>query len=464
MLQAVRRCQSGCRLRPSGVRLISLAVVAAAGCAAGLIGPAAPAAAATLSGATWSVSKSTTSATATSYTYTFTAATSSSLSSVTMTVPSGTGGSPAVGTVSPGSLAGGSIMLSGTTLTYSFSAASVAAGTAVSIRVNGLTNTATAGSYTSTITTNNGASAVDTGTTSAVVLTSSALGSPSWSASSTTVGATGVSYTYTFTTATLAVITSFTMTVPPGTSGTPAVGSISPADLLGATVALSGTTLTVSGISTSLVAGTNVSIEITGLTNTATAGSYTSQIVTHSLLGPVDSGVTPAVSLTGTLTLTSPSSLTWAAMLNGGNQSVADTVAANQQFSVSDETGTGAGWHITVAATTFTNGTNTLPNAGTFVLTGSVSSVTATGAPSVTCVTSCTPPVNTATYPVAITTAASSPTPATVYDTAAGSGLGPVTLGGSSSANPVGWWINVPANARAGSYTSTLTVAVVSGP
>ena len=63
-----------------------------------------------------------------------------------------------------------------------------------------------------------------------------------------------------------------------------------------------------------------------------------------------------------------------------------------------------------------------------------------------------------------ITTAASSPTPATVYDVSAGSGLGPVTLGGHSAANPVGWWINVPANARAGSYTSTVTVAVVSGP
>lgn len=98
------------------------------------------------------------------------------------------------------------------------------------------------------------------------------------------------------------------------------------------------------------------------------------------------------------------------------------------------------------------------------MLTGSLSSITATTAPTATCVTSCTPPVDTTTYPVAITTATSSPTPATVYDVSAGSGIGQVTLGGSSATNPVGWWTKIPGNARAGSYTSTVTVAVVSGP
>jgi len=170
------------------------------------------------------------------------------------------------------------------------------------------------------------------------------------------------------------------------------------------------------------------------------------------------------ISLTGTLTLTSPSSLAWSATLNGSNQGAVDTVATNQQFSVSDQSGSGAGWHITVSGTTFTSSGHTLPNSGTFVLTGSVTSVTATTAPTATCVTSCTPPTDTTTYPVAITTATSSPTPATVYDVSAGSGIGPVTLGGSSAANPVGWWTDIPANARSGSYTSTVTVEVVSGP
>jgi hypothetical protein len=39
-----------------------------------------------------------------------------------------------------------------------------------------------------------------------------------------------------------------------------------------------------------------------------------------------------------------------------------------------------------------------------------------------------------------------------------------VTLGGHSAASPVGWWINVPASARAGSYTFTVTMAIASRP
>jgi hypothetical protein len=450
------------RRASTAVRLLILLALAAAG---GIMGAASPAAAATLTGATWTVSKSTTGATAVSYTYTFTAATTSSLSSVTMTVPSGTGGTPTVGSVSPSALSGGTVALASNTLTYSFTATTIASGTAVSIQINGLTNTSTAGTYTSTVTTKNGASSVDTGTTGSVVLTAAALTSPAYSVSSSTVGATGVSYTYTFTVpATVSAITSVTMTVPPGTSGTPAVGAVSPSGLLGGTVSLSGTTLTYSGISIALLSATAFSIQITGLTNTATAGSYTSEIVTNLLGGPLDSGITPAVTFTGTLSLTSPSSLTWTATLNGSNQAVVDSTSGDQQFSLSDQSGSGAGWHITIAGTTFTNGTHTLPNSGTFVFTGSLSSITATTAPTATCVTSCTPPIDTTSYPVAITTAASSPTPATVYDVSAGSGIGPMTLGGHTAANPVGWWTKVPANATAGSYTSTVTVAVVSGP
>jgi hypothetical protein len=174
------------------------------------------------------------------------------------------------------------------------------------------------------------------------------------------------------------------------------------------------------------------------------------------------------VSFTGPLDLTSPGSLGWAATLNGANQSAVDGTAADQQFTVDDETATGpttaAGWHITVAAVTFTSGSHTLANSGTLALTGSLTSVTATTGPSVSCVVSCTPPGNTTTYPVAITTAASAPTPATVFDAPVKTGLGPVLIGGHSAANPVGWWVSIPASARAGSYTSTVTVAVVSGP
>jgi hypothetical protein len=171
------------------------------------------------------------------------------------------------------------------------------------------------------------------------------------------------------------------------------------------------------------------------------------------------------VNLTGgALTLTSPSSLTWTATLTGLNQSLVDTTAADQQYTVNDATGTGAGWHVTLSATQFTNGTHVFPNTGTFVTNGSVTSVTSTSGPSATCTGTCTLPTNTTTYPVGITTAATAPTPVTIFDTAAATGLGQMVIGGSAAANPVGWWVNVPASASAGSYTSTITVQIISGP
>lgn len=166
----------------------------------------------------------------------------------------------------------------------------------------------------------------------------------------------------------------------------------------------------------------------------------------------------------GTLTLTSPASLTWATTLNGLNQSLVDTTAADQQYTVNDATGSGAGWHVTTSATTFTDGTHNLPNSGTFSTNGSTSSVSATTAPTATCTGTCTLPTNSTTYPVAITTAASTPTAVTIYDTAAGTGLGQVVIGGSTAANPVGWWANIPASTVAGTYTSTITMEVISGP
>ncbi len=87
-----------------------LALAGTAACLAGMLVVASPASAASLTSVIWTVSKSTTGATSTSYTYRFTTATSASLSSVTMTVPSGTGGSPVVASVTPSSIAGGTVL------------------------------------------------------------------------------------------------------------------------------------------------------------------------------------------------------------------------------------------------------------------------------------------------------------------------------------------------------------------
>jgi hypothetical protein len=166
----------------------------------------------------------------------------------------------------------------------------------------------------------------------------------------------------------------------------------------------------------------------------------------------------------GSLSQTSPSVLGWDETLNGLDQDLVDTSASDEQYTVNDATGSGAGWNVTVSATTFTNGSHTFPNTGTFSTNGSVVSISATTAPSATCTDTCTLPTDTTTYPVAITTAASSPTPSTIYETSASSGLGQVVIGGSTAADPLGWWLVAPASAYSGSYTSTVTVELISGP
>lgn len=167
----------------------------------------------------------------------------------------------------------------------------------------------------------------------------------------------------------------------------------------------------------------------------------------------------------GTLSATVPSSLGWSGTLSGTTSYLVDSTAGDQSFEVDDNTGSGAGWHVTVSATTFSAGGGlTLPDTGTFSVTGSTSSNSATTAPTATCVSTCTLPTDTTSYPVAVTTAASSPTAVDIYDTAASTGLGDITIGGSAAANPVGWWLAIPPTAQAGTYTSTIVFSVVSGP
>ena len=451
-------------------RLLTI-LAAVIGCAALLAGVPSRASAASLASATWTASTTTTGAVGVSYTYTVMTATAGPLTTVTMTVPSGTGGTPAVGAVTPTAIAGGAVSLVGTTLSYTFSSVGVAAGTVLSIQVTGLTNTTSTGSATSVITTVNAAAAVDTGTAD-FTFTATALTAPGWTTSSAVVGAADTSYSYTFQASSVpgAPVTTITMSVPPGTAGTPAIGTVTPPSLASSLtgVTLSGSTLTVTGTAVPLASGTPVSIQVTGLTNTYTAGSYVPEIVTSNAAGLVDSGVAPAETFPGALVAAAPAALSWSGTLNGSDQAIPDTDAAAEQLSVNDQTGGGGGWHITVSATSFTNGAGySLPGAGVLQVTGSVTSAGLLTAPTASCQGTliCTlPDDSSVSYPVAITSAALSPAAVTVYAASAGTGVGPVTIGGAGAANPVGWWLNVPATALAGTYSSTVTISVVSGP
>jgi hypothetical protein len=194
-----------------------------------------------------------------------------------------------------------------------------------------------------------------------------------------------------------------------------------------------------------------------GTANAGACGSAVTAGTSCTLTGTL--GVTA-----GSLSQTSPASFTWAETLNGLDQDVVDTTAGDQQYTVNDATGSGAGWHVTMSATTFTNGSHTFSDTGTLSTNGSLTSISATTAPSATCTGTCTVPTNTTAYPVAITTAASSPTPSTIYNTSLNTGLGQVVIGGSTASDPIGWWLLVPASAWAGSYTSTVTLELISGP
>jgi hypothetical protein len=129
--------------------------------------PPSSARAASLTAVAWSVSNSQTSAASTTYSWQFTPATAATLASITMTVPAGTAGTPAI--AANYGIGAGSVGRSGTTVTYTVSSpASVGSGTPIYIELSGFTNTSTAGDYTSVVTTVDGSGPVDSATSPAV--------------------------------------------------------------------------------------------------------------------------------------------------------------------------------------------------------------------------------------------------------------------------------------------------------
>ncbi len=111
-----------------------------------------PASAAALTNVSWSASKAHPSDASVRYTYSFTKATTESVSTVTFTVPAGTAGA-SLTVVDYYGISVGTAALAGTTVTYTVTVpASIAAGTPILISIDGFTNTATPGTYSSTVT------------------------------------------------------------------------------------------------------------------------------------------------------------------------------------------------------------------------------------------------------------------------------------------------------------------------
>jgi hypothetical protein len=154
--------------------------------------------------------------------------------------------------------------------------------------------------------------------------------------------------------------------------------------------------------------------------------------------------VTATGNVTGsTLSTSTAATPSFSANIDTGDQTPTYTVPLTTQ----DTRGTGTGWNETITSTQFTTGPQTLAT-GASSLTG-VTSACASG--------TCTNPTNAITYAVAVPAAATAPAPVKFFNAALNTGMGKFTI-----TPTIG--VFVPQNTFVGTYTSTVTLAMVSGP
>jgi hypothetical protein len=149
-----------------------------------------------------------------------------------------------------------------------------------------------------------------------------------------------------------------------------------------------------------------------------------------------------------TLSLSTTAAPTFSASLPAGDQTPTYTLPLTVQDT---RTGSAAGWNLTITSTQFTTGggqPRTL--ATTASRATAVASVCAGGA-------SCVTPTNSVTYPLTVPAGGTAPSALKFASAATGTGTGIFTL-----TPTIG--VSVPANSYAGTYTSTVTIALVSGP
>jgi hypothetical protein len=134
------------------------------------------------------------------------------------------------------------------------------------------------------------------------------------------------------------------------------------------------------------------------------------------------------------------------AILNGTNQTPTDPF----DISVNDARGSGAGWNLQITSTTFSTGGGTPKT-----LSNSAASITAasSGCDQGTC----TNPTNGISYPVTVPADTAAPTPVKIFNAAADSGMGDFTITPTLQ-------VAIPANTYAGTYSSTMTITIATGP
>jgi len=164
----------------------------------------------------------------------------------------------------------------------------------------------------------------------------------------------------------------------------------------------------------------------------------TALVVTAAALG---ASLTATATVAGTagISFTLPAPPSVSSTLDGTDQ----TVTYAPLLGVVDARGSGAGWNLTVAATSFSDGSGHTLAPGT--LTGVVAGCKAGN--------SCTAATSSGiTYPLVLSGSA-----AKFYNAAANTGLGKFDVTPSVD-------VSIPGNAYAGTYTSTVTLAAATGP
>jgi len=148
---------------------------------------------------------------------------------------------------------------------------------------------------------------------------------------------------------------------------------------------------------------------------------------------------TATVSGTAGISLNLPSAPSFSDTIDGTDQ----TVSYAPVLGIVDARGSGAGWNLTVSATTFSDGS------GHTLAAGNVSAV----AQACHSGSSCTAATSSGiTYPLTLTTTA-----AKVFNAAVNTGMGKVDVTPTIQ-------VAIPGNSYAGTYTSTLTLATATGP
>ena len=193
---------------------------------------------------------------------------------------------------------------------------------------------------------------------------------------------------------------------------------------------------------------TSTSYHYTADYRTGVAAGSVSETITSSTTGLWAAAVAtfkPVQCKSGSLTLTSPSSVAFIGVTLNGNDK---TTTASAALTPSDMSGNAAGWNVQATSTTFTNAAGkTLPTTAT-----SVTAATAAAATG-----NCDLPTNAVGYPLTLPAGATAPTAVKVYNAAANTGGGPLTV-------TLSFQLSIPASAYSGSYTSTWTFTIASGP